>query len=204
VAIKKHHEINDLVFPPGHPQLKVVYALHPFDGSRYVPFEHFHRRIFEQKVIEALELLAALGSTTIEIRQLSGTEVSKDVAAALPLAGLVGGDVSLSSTSKSGRDSEVLYQATLRPRGRPHVPQGLRWFPHEDFWQSVAKLRLKEGMLDFSLRVQHVDSFGVTAKLGAQFAGLGLELGGGYSDFSATRWEMSGTFAAISPSGDYV
>jgi hypothetical protein len=152
----------------------------------------FHRVLFEQKVVEAVELLAALGAKEIQVRQVMGSEASKDVAASVLLPGVVNvGGAAGQVTKHAG---EVLYNLSLDPAGPPHVPPNLQWYPHERFWQSVAKLRLEGGLLDFSLDVSYEDDFGVNAKLTATVESIGLDLGGKYADLTSTKWQMRGSF----------
>jgi hypothetical protein len=191
-------DIQGLLFPPGHPRRKVVYVGHPSLKRQYIPFASFHRALFEQKAIEAMELLAGLGATSIKIRQVAGTATSASIAASLgvPIQGVtvdVGSDVG----KQASQNSEILLSATLAPTQAPRVPDGLIWYPHERTWQGVAKMRLKNGLETYALEVDYKDDYGINAKVSAKIADIGFDTGGSYSNIESTKWIMQGEFAPL-------
>src|SRR4051794_40240961 len=82
VAVRRA-DLHGLLFPPGHPRRKVVYVGHPFLKQQYIPLASFHRVLFEQKVIEAMELLAGLGATSIQLEQTAGSKATEELVASL-------------------------------------------------------------------------------------------------------------------------
>lgn len=191
-------EVQGLLFPPGHPRRKVVYVGHPSFKQQYMPFASFHRALFEQKAIEAMELLAGLGATSIKIRQVAGTATSASIAASLgvPIHGAavdVGSDVG----KESSQSSEILLSATLVPTRAPHVPEGLIWYAHERTWQGVAKMRLENGLETYALEVDYKDDYGINAKVSGKIADIGFDTGGAYSNIESTKWIMQGEFAPL-------
>jgi hypothetical protein len=191
-------DVQGLLFPPGHPRRKVVYVGHPFLRQQYIPFASFHRALFEQKVIEAMELLAGLGATSIKVRQVAGTEASASIAASMgvPVQGAtveVGAEVG-QHRSQSG---EILASATLAPTHVPRVPDGLVWYPHERFWQGVTRMRLNNGLETYSLEVSYEEDYGVNAKVSAKIQKIGFDIGGSYSNIESTKWVMQGEFAPL-------
>lgn len=155
-------DIQGLLFPPGHPRRKVVYVGHPFLKQQYMPFAAFHRALFEQKVIEAMELLAGLGATSIKIRQVAGTEASASIAASLgvPVQG-----ATVDVGRRRSESGEILASATLAPTQAPRVPHDLIWYPHERFWQGVTRMRLENGLEAYSLEVNYDEDYGINAKV---------------------------------------
>jgi hypothetical protein len=179
-------------FPPGHPQDGVAYAVNPVEPTVYYTFAEFQQRVFESKVTEAMRLLAALGARSVAIQQVAGKR--RDVAASV--------DASLPSVVEAGATlkreradyGEVRYEASFQPSHTPRIPDGLRWYPYELVWQNIADLRLYGGMTDFKFVVRFETNYGISAELGLKFAGKGLGLGGQFSEFTTTEWEMSGEF----------
>ena len=88
-----------------------------------------------------------------------------------------------------------MASATLRPTTAPHVPEGLLWYPHERFWQGLAKMRLESGLMTYSLEIDYDDDCGVNAKASAKLMDAGFDIGGTYNNFESTKWIMQGTFA---------
>jgi len=50
----------------------IVYIGHPADPAIYYPAGEFHRRLFEHKFCEAVDLLMALGATQITVERKDG------------------------------------------------------------------------------------------------------------------------------------
>lgn len=192
-------DVQGLLFPPGHPRRKVVYVGHPFLKQQYIPFASFHRVLFEQKAIEAMELLAGLGATSIKLRQVAGTEASASIATSLGVP-VQGAKVEVGSEfgHQGSRRGEILASATLAPRHAPRVPDGLIWYPHERFWQGVTNMRLNNGLETYSLEVNYEEDYGINAKVSAKIQKIGLDIGGSYSNVESTKWVMQGEFAPLS------
>jgi hypothetical protein len=191
-------DVQGLLFPPGHPRRKVVYVGHPFLKQQYMPFASFHRALFEQKVIEAMELLAGLGATSIKIRQVAGTEASASIAASLgvPVQGAKV-DVGSEIGKRRSESGEILASATLAPTQAPRVPNDLIWYPHERFWQGVTRMRLENGLEAYSLEVNYDEDYGINAKVSAKLEKIGFDIGGSYSNIESTKWVMQGEFAPL-------
>jgi len=191
-------DVQGLLFPPGHPRRKVVYVGHPFLKQQYMPFASFHRALFEQKVIEAMELLAGLGATSIKIRQVAGTEASASIAASLGVP-LQGATVDMGSEigKRRSESGEILASATLAPTHAPRVPEGLIWYPHERFWQGVTRMCLENGLESYSLEVNYEEDYGINAKVSAKLQKIGFDIGGSYSNIESTKWVMQGEFAPL-------
>lgn len=198
VEAVRRADVQGLLFPPGHPRRKIVYVGHPFLKQQYVPLASFHKVLFEQKVIEAMELLAALGATSLAVSQAVGTESSAKLAASVgvPVQGAAV-NVGIDGGRRQADQGSVLISATFLPRRPPYQPDGLIWYPHEEFWKSMTKLRLNNGLDTYRLEVNYEEDFGVNAQVSAKIQGVGLELGGEFKTLTSTKWVMSGTFAPM-------
>jgi hypothetical protein len=72
----------------------------------------------------------------------------------------------------------------------------------EPLWQEVANARLDSGLRAFTLEVNYTDDFGINASLKAKIAGVGLEIGGTFTEYRETVWKLGGTFADRLPPGE--
>lgn len=192
-------DAKSLEFPPGHPVYEVLYAGHPVIAQRYYPVAQFHRKVFEHKFSEALSLLAALGAT--EIRGVYTRGWGREFAAtlAMPAAVLWGigapGNVGVGGAHKCEEKDNLKFTANLVGSSDPHIPDNLYWYHDEPAWQHVATARVNHGLKDFALSINYDDDYGVNADLKVALEGIGkIQLGGTFTDFRATIWELSGRF----------
>lgn len=179
-------------FPPGHPQEGVAYVGNPVDPDVFYTFAEFQQRVFESKVLEAMELLAGLGARAVTIHQSAGKQrdVGATIGVSVPGAVGVGGALEREKSSHN----EVSYAARFTPSRPPHVPDGLRWYEHEPVWKNIANMRLHNGMAEFKFNVRFETNYGISAELGAKIAGKGVSVGGKVSEFTSSTWTMSGKF----------
>ena len=185
----------ELSFPLGHPREGVVYVGHPAAPTNYVPMAGFHRLLFEHKVVEALRLIGSLGATEVQVEHISGWTSTSGITGGVSLP--VGAEVQIHTTAgrTSERGSHVMFTMALSPGRAPHIPDGLLWYPHEQLWQEVARARLASGLRAFSLDVAYTDDYGVNAALNLAVTGIGLEVGGSFTEHQSTIWRMRGVFA---------
>ena len=66
-------------------------------------------------------------------------------------------------------------------------------------WQEVAAARLESGLRTFAIKVNYTEDFGIDSKLTAKIEGVGLKLGGKFTDYKETSWALSGSFAEDLP-----
>jgi hypothetical protein len=186
-------EARAIRFPVGHPRKQVVYAGHPVVPDLYFPVSQFHRRTFEHKVSEAMQVLMSLGAREIEVLHVQGWSSEMMAKLSIPLD-QPGSSVGARGGLKSGSSANMLFKASLSGAVTPSLPPGLVWFPHEPAWNQVAEGRLRYGMKSFSLSVLYQDDFGVTAGVAAAIAGTTLEIGGSFEKHEMTLWRMEGQF----------
>lgn len=190
-------EAKGLLFPPGHPQAKVVYMQHPANQLLYYPVATFHRHVFEHKFSEALLLLGALGANEISVQHVKGWNREFAGEMSVPLPPSVGkGQIGASASSQARTGENLLFHASLRGSDTPAMFSDPVWFPHESTWQAVAKLRLDHGLDVFSLTLNYEEDYQVNANLTAAIEGAGFKLGGEFKKHLSTVWTMSGHFGA--------
>jgi hypothetical protein len=190
-------EAKGLLFPPGHPQAKVVYMQHPANRLSYYPVASFHRHVFEHKFSEALLLLGALGANEINVQHVKGWSREFSGEMVVPIPPSAGnGQVAASVGSHASTGENLLFHASLSGSDTPVMIQDPVWFPHESTWQAVAKLRLDYGLDVFSLTLNYEEDYQVNANLSAAIEGAGFKIGGDFKKHLSTVWTMSGHFGA--------
>lgn len=182
---------RQLRFPPGHPIAGQVYAGHPLVPERYVPLASFHQVMFLEKVNEFVDLFAALRATRVRVLYREGYRRT------------TGGNVSVSAGESVGvkgnvaqeQASEVMLVEEYRPSGEPEIPSNLVWFGHETAWQGYAERRIKYRTAKLQAKISYSESFGIDASLKAKVEGIGLDVGGHFTDFQSTTWDVEAEFA---------
>jgi hypothetical protein len=178
-----------LRFPLGHPRNKVVYVGHPAIPAVYYPLAEFHRRTFEHKFAEAVQLLMSLSAREIEVEHQAGWGKEFSGKLNIPLAAAV------EAGGKREARRDLLFKARFQSPRKPALPDQLIWYHHEPTWHQVAEGRLKYGLQEFSLALRYEDDYGVNAGLQTSLIGHGLELGGKFEGHESTVWRMVGCFA---------
>jgi hypothetical protein len=186
-------------FPVGHPLPRILYVVHPADPRLYVPLADFHRRMFEHKLAEAVDLVTSLGAERLVCTHIRGRTLDLSTSASLGLPGLSGLAAGGNVGDQQQRSGALELTMQLSPTGSAKLPSGLVWYDHEPVWQSVAKARLTGGLVDFSVRIAYSESFGVDVGLKERMVGLGFDIGGHFERFEETVWEMTGHFAPSFP-----
>ncbi|MDP3274858.1 MAG: hypothetical protein Q8Q09_06640 [Deltaproteobacteria bacterium] len=191
--------VRAYAFPPGHPRVDHAYAVHPCQSARYIPVGAFHRVLFDEKVSELMTLLASLGAERVSLRAMQGYRESSGVSASVqvPMDPLHLGE----HAGRAHREERMVqWEETFDVdlSREPSIPEGLHWFAHEPHWQALAQRRLAYGARSFRVALAYDEDFGVNASLALALEGLGLQLGGHLQRFERTRWEVEGTFSALS------
>jgi hypothetical protein len=190
-------ESKGMLFPPGHPQAKVVYMQHPANQLLFYPVASFHRYVFEHKFSEALLLLGALGANAINVQHIKGWNREFASELSVPIPPNVGnGLIGASAASKDSNSENLLFHASLKGSDTPAMIADPIWFPHESTWQAVAKLRLNHGLDVFSLTLNYEEDYQINANLTAAIEKVGFKIGGEFKKHLSTVWTMSGQFGA--------
>ncbi|GLQ52490.1 hypothetical protein ACFFJT_13085 [Dyella flava] len=195
VKVLGESSVRELVFLPGHPRPKTVYAQHPANELIYFPISSFHRRVFENKFSEAIRLLAALGAREIQVEHKKGWDRAFAASLAAPIATQTGvAQVDASGGTSAKASENLLFTATLPGSDTPKVIDNPIWLPFEDTWQAIVEQRMEHGLKQFTLSVNYEDDYSVNASLKGKIDKAGLEIGGKFEDHVATQWTMQGTF----------
>ena len=200
IELVSRSEAKEIAFPPGHPQVDVLYIGHPGVANIYCPAAEFHRVVFEHKFSEAIRILMALGATRIEVQHVVGwsREFMGDMAVGLP-QGTASGKVH----SGQSQSRTLLLNAELDPSWKkPALPHGLVWYPSEPTWKTVAEGRIEHGLRSYQLSVNYEDDFGVSAEIEAKVTKLKstlklggeLRLGGAWKNHQSTIWRLHAKF----------
>ena len=126
-------EARVLRFDQGHPLTNVLYVGHPARPDLYFPVAEFHRRVFEHKFAEAVTLLVSLGASRIALRQEQG-QTRETEGSALAQSSLALG---FSRTRNERSSSSAVFEAEFPGNSKPVVPDGLRWYPDQQAWQTT-------------------------------------------------------------------
>jgi len=152
----------------------------------YYPAAEFHRLTFQDKFLEAINILTNLGANKIHVEHQVGwsEEFALNQQEPLATAGMATARKSLSHFD---------FSARLAGNREPTLPDNLAWFPSEPSWQRIADMRLSHGLQEFSLSVEYRDDFNIQANIrGAKW--FGLNLGGKFIKHKSTIWRLTGTF----------
>lgn len=193
VMLVGHAEADRFLrLPLGHPRDEIVYVADPALRESYYPAADFHRRCFEQKFVEAVELVMSLGATSLEVKCEYGW--SREFAASIssPLPQGATGNAKASSNSKS--DNEIIFKVSKLKANDPVVPSDLAWLDSEPTWQQVVRGRTVWGAQDFALSISYEEDYGVDGNFEAKLAKFKLGVGGSFRHFQQTQWSMTGTF----------
>ena len=183
--------IHHFVFPPGHPEDRVLYVGHPFDPKRYYPVGSFHRYLLEDKFLEAIRILEALGAKKIFVENADKGSQKKSVKIAVGK----GKEAIDGSLSQREHESTLLrWQAEYKGHDNPSLPEGLAWYPNEKIWHYIVETRLKRNATSCALNLQYEEDYGIDLKLKSKIEGLGLELGGAFETSKSINWVIKGEF----------
>lgn len=183
-----------LVFPPGHPLYDTAYAGHPLKPTVYTPFGNFHRLLFEEKFNELLKLFWCLGAKKVSIKYVSGYRNEFEAAGKVPLPVDLPVTIEASGGRKRSYSSAVELEARFIPSGRPRIPEGLTWYPHEATWKHIAEGRLSGGLSSIDVSLRYEDDFGVNAEVALGLEQMGFKIGGEFQKHEKTTWAFHGSF----------
>jgi hypothetical protein len=189
-------EIDGLRFPAGHPRRRVVYVGHPLLPPVYRPMADFHRYLFQQRVVEAMQMLRALGAVELDIEHVRGRSTMSEIEEGRQ--SWTGSSGSWSNGRRRERSQQVLahfeYPVTA---ARPHLPESLVWAVQEPLWMEIADARLGRGLTSFTLEIRDVDDYGVRRSVALSALGSGLSLGGSFDEHQETVWRIEGRFSPL-------
>jgi hypothetical protein len=190
-------EAECIQFAPGHPFEQVVYVGHPGIPRLYYPAAEFHRRVFEHKFCEAVDLLMNLGASKLVVEHETGfgREQAAELDVPLTPKERIGGKLSRTLN----RQSHVLFEATFPESRPPTLLDNLVWFETERTWQTLARARLDHGTASFALTVRYENDYGITGDLKAQVEAAKLQVGGKFHEQQNTVWRINAEFPPRRP-----
>jgi hypothetical protein len=183
-------EADMLRFDHGHPLEGVLYIRHPAQAATYYPAADFHRRVFEDKFVEAIKLLMSLGATRIAVQREEGFTREEAKIAVAPVG-------SRMKTGTEGGLSGALFEARLPGNSEPTVPPGLCWYDDEPTWRMIADARRGSGAEGTSLSVTYQTDYGIDKQLIGTARGVGLGLGGQFQEQKNTVWRLDADFMPL-------
>jgi len=188
----RRHDISSIKFQPGHPVADTVYVGHPGVPERYYPGCDFHRALLLDKYLEAVRLLRSLGATEVTINSVSGCSTELATSAKLnTILNQLGIEVEKHSKNEEDINSHWTFKEVNEA---PRIPPDLFWYNDEPTWKEIANGRLEGKLSAFEIDLNYTKDFGVNAKLRGICESAGLDLGGSFTGFEATRWKMAGKF----------
>ena len=162
IDIKKLPD-SGIVFPIGHPVAYQLYVGHPYIKQKYLPFESYELELIEDKVREFCQLVQCLGATEISIECLNSSSSDRNTNAEQHISG----EASYRVASASGKNDrsqsqhlidEISQSINLHqkfaPSGKPHLPEGLVWYPNEPSWQRLYNQRMQGALQQHEERIE--------------------------------------------------
>ena len=185
-------ELEPVLMPPGHPLDDIVYIGHPAEPGLYYPTAEFHRRVFEHKFCEAVDLLMALGASSVAVERQEGLtrEEAGDINVPLSPIDSIGARLKRRAT----KSSEAMFEGTFKGSTDPQVPEHLVWLRSERSWQTLIRARQEHAASKFGLVFRYESDYGVNAELKAKIEGVGLSLGGRFAEQRNTVWRLDAEF----------
>jgi hypothetical protein len=151
-------------------------------------------------VFEAVEILSALGATTIEVESTNGWEQEVGANASIPIPAEIPAKVGFDWRRTRSKTSTIKLAAALAPRpANRELPAGLSWYAQQQDWQGLVNLRQQGKAESFTLEVSYEDDFEVTGGIEATAAEVGLKLGGRFRAYEHTVWHLHGKWSAEHP-----
>lgn len=161
IDIKKLPD-SGIVFPIGHPVAYQLYVGHPYIKQKYLPFESYELELIEDKVREFCQLVQCLGATEISIECLNSSSSDRNTNAEQHISGEA--SYVASAFAKNDRSQsrhlidEISQSINLRqkfvPNGKPHLPEGLVWYPNEPSWQRLYNQRMQGALQQHEERIE--------------------------------------------------
>lgn len=154
---------SGIVFPIGHPVAYQLYVGHPYVKQKYLPFESYELELIEDKVREFCQLVQCLGATEISIECLNSSSSDRNTNTEQHIEGEASYRVA-SASAKNDRSQnrhlidEISQSINLHqkfvPNGKPHLPEGLVWYPNEPSWQRLYNQRMQGTLQQHEERIE--------------------------------------------------
>ncbi|MGF6872212.1 hypothetical protein [Paraburkholderia sp. MM5477-R1] len=194
-------EEADLIFPPGHPQIGMLYRRHPLAGVKstnklrvYIPAERYDEILLEEREAELLRLLVHLGATQISItkkrRTTNLSKLSATLSASVPAAN---GEIAADGTTKKTTDDNQTRVFELAGKTWHHGEavdrSSFAWASFEPSWDALIVAREIGGCTQADLEVREITTFSSDRSVTAQIAANVAKANAGVANSSTSEEE---------------
>lgn len=171
-------------FPPNHPVANTAYAMTEVYPEHYIQLSEFHEYITKTKHEAFIELCANLGAKEICIESVEinnkSLDINGDIKTPLVKCGL---NISHWKNTETGVKNTFKFpeeNSKIKDYDSP-------WLIVEPSWRTMNNLRRKNHLKEFRAEFNYTDDMGVNTKLAATFKGVGINIGGGFSEMTKIR-----------------
>ncbi len=148
-------------FPTGHPQVNMLYVLHPQKKNLYIPTKDLDSHLIVDKLNEYQYFIQCLGARKIEIVRASESRfTSHDTSNQDTSVSIEGSKAGIKAVSFSGEYSRDITsnenilntfstkrEQIFSPKKKPYLPDTLNWYNAEPSWQRLYEQRINGGLL---------------------------------------------------------
>ncbi|NMV37874.1 hypothetical protein [Ralstonia insidiosa] len=175
-------EEADLIFPPGHPQIGIIYRRHPLAGIKsankarvYIPAERYDEVLLEEREAELLRLLVHLGATQISITKNRRTANSSKLGATLSVTGpAANGEIASDAKTRKTTDEDQTRVFELAGKTWHHGEvvdrSSFAWASFEPSWDALIVAREIGGCTQADLEVREITTFSSDRSIAVQIA----------------------------------
>ena len=171
-------------FPPNHPTVRSSYAMIDVYPDTYVPMSGFHDYYKQRKHQAFIELCASLGAKEIDIASAEinnrSLNIQGDVAGPLSSLGL---GINAHENSRTGM--KVAFRFSESNKGIKNYDSP--WLRTEPSWMAMNNSRRQNHLSELGAEFNCTDEMGIDANFAAKFAGVGINIGGKFTEMTKIR-----------------
>lgn len=164
-----------LTFEIDHPQNGVTYIQHPMRKNVYIDLDSFHGNLLREKFEELKKLLDALGAVSITCKVTRNDSSDKKqrkkrtAGAEVDITAVGEGSGRYEHSDASTRmlaifeemETEIVNE---KPTAKPHLPDGLIFYPFETAWQNLASSVLNGRRKEENTTLTYRSDYAVTGQ----------------------------------------
>ena len=164
-----------LKFEQNHPQNGVTYIQHPMRKNVYIDLDSFHDNLLREKFEEFKKILEALGAVSITCKVTRSDSADKKqrekrtAGAEVDITAVGEGSGRYEHSDASTRmlaifeemETEIVYE---KPTAKPHLPDGLIFYPFETAWQNLASSVLNGRRKEENTTLTYRSDYAVTGQ----------------------------------------
>lgn len=209
---------QELVFQPGHPQADTLYVANALSPNCYFPRKNIELELFEDKLLECINLMRCLGATRIKYQFKKGHSSSlnnKFIADIETKVGVkvvgVEADPKIIITEEKNQTADY-YEAReqkFKPINKIHVPNNMVWYDSEPKWKSIVGGRMDRSLEQDDIYISTKKTNSITnewdAKVKSNFRYLFVGVTGNFAfneqeiftEVEETEWSIHVDFAPL-------